>query len=135
MSRWLELLRRLGEDLLDWAAAEVAAVGDDLRSSGREAVKAGVLLLVAVALALIAWAILTFALVGALALVMPLWVAAAAVGAIYAVVAAMLGFAARRRMRRIESPSDTVKRHWRDQSRWLRERVLALPGEEGSDEP
>ena len=131
MKEWLELLRRLGDAVLELAGAEVDALAEDLRRGGQQASRAVLLVAIAFVLAAHAWALFTLALVWGLATLIGAWQAALAIGAVYAVVAVLCAAAARRRWRLTEPPLDTIKRRWRDQNEWFRERVLALPpGEE-----
>jgi uncharacterized membrane protein YqjE len=133
MREWLELLRRLGDAVLELAGAEVEALAGDLRRGGEQAARALLLVAVAFVLAVLAWALFTLALVWGLATMIGTWQAALAVGGVYAVVAVVCAMAALRRWRATEPPLDTVKRRWREQNDWLRERILTLPpAEEGT---
>ena len=104
MKEWLDLLRHLGDAVLDLAAAEAAALAEDLRRGGRQAARVLVLLAIAAVLAVVAWALFTLALVWGLATAIGLWQAALVVGAVYAVIAIACAFTARRRFRSIEPP-------------------------------
>jgi membrane protein len=130
MREWLELLRRLGDAVLELAGAEVDALAEDLRHGGRQAARALLLAAVAFVLAALAWSLFTLALVWGLATLIGPWQAALAVGAVYALVAAAFATAARRRWRATEPPLDMVKRRWRQQNDWFRERILTLPASE-----
>ena len=138
MKELLDLLRHLGDAVLDLAAAEAGALSEDLRRGGRQAAGALVLVVVAVVLATLAWALFTLAIVWGLALVIAPWLAALAVGAVYAVVAIACAAAARRRWSAIEPPVETVRRRIEEQRTWFRHRILDLPvegGGEPEDEP
>ena len=130
MKEWLDLLRHLGDAVLDLAAAEAAALAEDLRRGGRQAARALVLLAIAAVLAVVAWALFTLALVWGLATAIGLWQAALLVGAVYAVVAIACTFAARRRFRSIEPPLETVQRRLEEQRTWFRRRILEVPPED-----
>jgi hypothetical protein len=135
MREWLELLRRLGDALLELATAEVDALADDLRRGGRQAARSVLWLSIAFVLACHAWALLTLALVWGLATWIGAWQAALAVGAAYVVGAIAFIAAARAAWRITEAPLDTVKRRWREQNAWFRDRLLTLPpGEQGRDD-
>ena len=127
MSRWLELLSGLGRALLELLSAELAAVADDLRGTRRELVRVLLVVGAAAAAALLAFAFLSVALVAGLSRVMPLWAAAASVGLVYGVAAAAMAVHARQRLRALEPPTDTVLRHWQDQTEWFRSQVLDAP--------
>lgn len=131
MKDWLELLRRLGDAVLELAGAEVDALAQDLRRGGQQAARALVLVAVASVLGALAWALFTLALVLGLATVIRPWQAALAVGAVYAAVAIGCAVAARRRWLETELPVEVVKRRWREQNAWFRDHILALPPAEG----
>jgi membrane protein len=132
MKEWLELLRHLGDAVLDLIAAEATALTGDLRRGGRQALGALLFAAVAGVLGVLAWCLLTLALVWGLATVVDPWLAALLVGAVYVVGAIACAAAARRRFRKIEPPVDVVRRRWEEQSTWFRNRILALPPEQGS---
>lgn len=132
MKQWLELLRQLGDSVLELAAAEVGALSDDLRRGGRQAVRALALLVAAVVLATLAWALVTVAVVTALGAAIGLWQAALAVAAVYAVVAIALGLVARGRWRAIEPPVETVRRRIEEQRAWFHDRILDRGSREGT---
>ena len=130
MSTWLTLLKRLGEAVFELVGAELAALGDDLRGSSRGLARSLLLGVIASALALLSAMVLTLALIWALGQLFAPWLAALLVGALYALAAAVAGLAARRRLRQLEAPTETVRRHWEEQSRWFQERVLEQPSSE-----
>ena len=136
MRQWLELLRRLGDAVLELAEAEVGALADDLRRGGRQAARALLLVAIASVLAALAGSLLTVALIlGLVAARIEPWLAALAVAAAYAAAAVAFAAAARRRWRATELPLDTVKRRWSEQNAWFRDRVLSLPpSEEGTED-
>jgi hypothetical protein len=125
MRQWLELFGNLGDAFLELVGAEVDALSDDLRRGGRDAARAALLVAIAFVLATLAYSLFTVALVWGLSMVMRGWLAALLVGAVYALVAVACVAAALRRWRAIEPPIDTVRRRWRDQSTWFRDRLLA----------
>ncbi|HVR27924.1 MAG TPA: phage holin family protein [Thermoanaerobaculia bacterium] len=132
MKEWLDLLRHLGDAVLDLAAAEAAALAEDLRRGGRQAARALVLLAVAAVLAVVAWALFTLALVWGLAAAIGLWQAALLVGVVYAAVAMVCAAAARRRFRAIEPPLETVQRRLEEQRTWFRGRILEVPPQDAA---
>jgi uncharacterized membrane protein YqjE len=128
---WLDLFRNLGDAFLELVGAEIDALAADLQRGGRNAARAALLIAIALVFAVLAWGLFTVALIWGLSTVMRGWIAALLVGGVYAVVAIGCAVAARRRWREVEAPLDTVKRRWREQSTWFRERLLA-PGDEDS---
>lgn len=121
---WLELIRAVGKALLELAAAEIEALVGDLKASGRAL--AGVLLLFVVAAFFGFWTLglLFYAAVEALTLWLPRWGAALAVagaGLLGVAIVAGIGWL---RLRRLESPAETVRRRVRDHVGWLQESVL-----------
>ncbi|MEE2776744.1 MAG: phage holin family protein [Acidobacteriota bacterium] len=135
MGKWLELLGRLGRALLDLLSSELGSFADDLRSTRRELIKSVLLLALAGGFALLALGLGTLAAVWALGQVIPAWAAALGVAAIYGIAALIVGTGARNRLRRLEAPVDTFKRHWDDQRGWFQDRVLGEAPPSGEDLP
>jgi hypothetical protein len=127
---WLELFRKLGDAFLELIGAEIEALAADFQRGGRNAARAALLIAIAFVSGALAWSLFTVALVWGLSMVMRGWLAALLVGAVYAVVAIVLAVSARRRWREVEAPLDTVRRRWRDQNTWFRERLLSPASEE-----
>jgi hypothetical protein len=127
---WLELFRKLGDAFLELIGAEIEALAADFQRGGRTAARAALLIGIAFVSGALAWSLFTVALVWGLSMVMRGWLAALLVGAVYAVVAIVLAVSARRRWREVEAPLDTVRRRWRDQNTWFRERLLSPASEE-----
>jgi len=128
---WLDLFRNLGDAFLDLVGAEVDALSEDLRRGGHHAARAALLIGIAFVLATLAFSLFSVALIWGLSTVMRGWLAALLVGAVYAIAAIGCAMAARTRWRAVEAPVDTVKRRWRDQSLWFREKLLTpAPDEE-----
>lgn len=126
---WTDLLRSLGESLIGVAGAEAAALKGDLRASGRQ-------FAIVVALAATA-ALLCFWLVGAawfvlfqvLTLWLPNWGAAAIVFAVGAILALLVAMVTRQRLRSIELPVDTVRRHFDDHLAWWDSQMFPEKGQ------
>lgn len=124
LRRWRDLFASLGESLIDVAEAEVAALKQDLRDTGRR-------FSIAVAIAVVA-AILAFWAIGAtgfviyqvLAIWLPGWGAASIVLGILLLVTLILGMIARRYLRDLEAPIDTVKRRVDNHLEWWQSNLL-----------
>jgi uncharacterized membrane protein YqjE len=127
---WLDLFRNLGDAFLELIGAEIEALAADLQRGGRHAARAALLIAIAFVLGALAWSLFTVALVWGLSTVMRGWLAALLVGAVYAAIAIVLAFSARRRWREVEAPLDTVKRRWQEQNTWFRQRLLQPTSEE-----
>ena len=125
---WIDLLRSLGESLLVVAEAEIASLKGDLRASGRQ-------LLIVVVLAggaafLFFWGIgaAVFLLFQVLMIWLPGWGAALVVLILLLMVAGILTWLARRKLRAIELPVDTVRRRYDDHRAWWQSQVLVAGG-------
>lgn len=124
MQGWIELLRSLGESLIEVVRAEVEALQGDLKRSGRHL---GIALALLGAVAVLAFwivGLIVFFLVALLAYWLPLWGAALVVLVLFAVVAAVLGLLAKRHLSRFQ-PVDDVKRHVDDHLDWWQNGFLA----------
>ncbi len=121
---WLELIRAVGKALLELVAAEVEALVGDLKSSGRTLGRAVLLFLVAAFLGFWILGLLLFSAVELLALWLPRWGAALSVAGAGLLAAAIVGGVGWLRVRRLESPADTVRRRVTDHVGWLQENVL-----------
>lgn len=122
---WIDLLRSLGDSLLELVGAEVAALRADLGESGRR-------LAIAVALAATAaflffWAVgaAGFTLYHLVSLWLPSWGAALSVLALYLLLGAIFGALARHRLRSMEVPAATFRRRLDDHRAWLEEQLLS----------
>jgi len=133
-SRWLDLIRGVGRALLEVFRAELDALAGDLRSSGRRL--SGAVVQLAVAAFLLFWAVgvLAYATIELLALWLPRWGAAGVLLALLLLVALVLGWFARRRLRDLESPVRTVRRHLDEHVDWFQDQVLQLEEREGDGE-
>ena len=127
---WTGLLRSLGQTALGLVRSELAAVRDDLGESKDRLVKVVVILLVAAFILFWAVGALVFAAVEVLAFWWPRWGAALGVFGILALLVLILAFWGRSRLRRLESPVQTVQRRIGDHLDWWNDRVLESPDEE-----
>lgn len=120
----VDQLRGLGQALLDVLRAELAALGEDFRRSGRD-LAAGLGLLGGAA-AVLFWTagLAAFTLVAVLAIWFRLWLAALLVLAGFATVTAVLAWLGISRLRRLESPLEDVRRRAADHLDWWQNRLL-----------
>lgn len=121
---WLEALAPLREAAVDLLRAEYGVVSSEVRSAGRSFLKAVLLLLVG--LFALFWAIGAVALVvvEVAALWLPRWAAASTALALFVVVGLVLAAIARRKMKAIEPPAQTVKRRFGEHRDWWERKVV-----------
>lgn len=131
-SRWRRSLLSVGRASVDLVGAELGALAEDLKSSGRVLSRSLVLLLLAAFFLFWALGALVCVAIVVLALWLPLWGAALAVLGALLVLTAMLGGLGWRRIRRLETPARTVKRRVANHALWLRSQNLS--GSSGGDE-
>jgi hypothetical protein len=127
MQPWIDLFRSLGEALLEVWRAELATLQDDLSRSGRHL---GVALgLFGAAAVLLFWTVglLLFALIALLHIWMPWWGAALIVLALFLIAMAVLGRLGLNRLRKVESPVETVRRRVDSHLDWWQHGLLARP--------
>jgi hypothetical protein len=127
MQPWIDLFRSLGEALLEVWRAELATLQDDLSRSGRHL---GVALgLFGAAAVLLFWTVglLLFALIALLHVWMPWWGAALIVLALFLIAMAILGRLGLNRLRKVESPVETVRRRVDSHLDWWQHGLLARP--------
>lgn len=124
-SHWFDLLTSLGEAGWELARAEVRVVSAEVEQAGRKLV--GALLLILVALFALFWAIgvLAMVLTEVAALWLPRWGAALVVLGLFVLVGGILALVARRRVRSIEPPAETVKRRLHEHRGWW-DRKIAI---------
>jgi hypothetical protein len=125
MQGWIDLFRSLGESLITVVRAEVGALQEDLKTSGRHM---GVALALFGAAALLSfWVIglLIFLLIAGIHVWLPLWASAGIVFLVFAGVMAVLAWLGLRRWRLAENPVDSVKRHVDDHLDWWQNGLLA----------
>lgn len=127
MQPWIDLFRSLGEALLEVWRAELATLQDDLSRSGRHL---GVALgLFGAAAVLLFWTVglLLFALIALLHIWIPWWGAALIVLALFLIAMAILGRLGLNRLRKVESPVETVRRRVDSHLDWWQHGLLARP--------
>jgi hypothetical protein len=122
MQGWIELFRSLGESLVEVVRAEVAALQEDLNTSGRHLLG---LLGAAVLLSFWVLGLLIFFAITLLAVWLPLWAAALIVLVIFLAVMGVLAWLGIRRLKLVENPTDSFKRHIDDHLDWWQNGLLA----------
>lgn len=130
---WKRRVVALGSSLNELLRAELAAMWGDLVASARRVGGASILMVVGGVLCLLALTALALTLFEALALVLPRWAAAASITGILALVGGVLIAMGRSRIRKTESPAETVRRHFKDHRDWW-ERDILEEGEETGGE-
>jgi len=132
-------LRGLARAYVAVLRAELAQAADDLTASGRSLVAAVVLFGAAAGLTLLVVAVLVYVAIAALSLWLPAWGAGLVVAGILALVALLVGLAARARLRRVEGPATVVRRRVDDHLGWWARRVSdgegGVPAERAKVEP
>jgi membrane protein implicated in regulation of membrane protease activity len=131
---WIELFRSLGQALFEVLRAEARALGEDFRRSGGELARGLALLGGAAALGFWTLGALVLALIAVLAIWLPPWAAALIVTALFAGAAGLLALFGIRRLRRFESPAESIRQRVSDHLDWWNHRLLAeaaVPAVEG----
>ncbi len=126
--RWTSALAPLGQAGVELLRAELGALNSELQGSSRVLVRA--LLLLAVALFVLFWAIgaLAYVLVEVAALWLPRWGAAVSVLGVFLLASWVLVIVARRRLRSVETPLGTVRRRLDEHRNWWERRVALQAG-------
>jgi hypothetical protein len=125
MQGWIDLFRSLGESLIEVVRAETGALQEDLKRSGRHL---GVALgLLGAAVLLLFWilGLMIFAAVAILSIWLQLWAATLIVLAVFVLAAVILVWLGVKRLRLVENPVDSVKRHVDDHLDWWQNGLLA----------
>lgn len=125
MQGWIDLFRSLGESLIEVVRAETTALQADLKTSGRHL---GITLgLLGAAVLLLFWVLglLIFLTVAVLSVWLQVWAAALIVFLLFAAVMAVLILLGLRRLKLVENPVDSVKRHVDDHLDWWQNGLLA----------
>jgi putative superfamily III holin-X len=138
MRGWLGMLRSLNTSLLAVWRAELAALFDDLSSSGRRLRSALLLLALAGSLFVLLIGTLVFTAIAALSVVMPLWGAALTVAGVLALAVAIVAGLGMARLKTVESPASTVRRRVDDHLDWWNRRLSSgrreIDGEDQHEE-
>jgi hypothetical protein len=124
---WIELFRSLGQALFEVLRAEARALGEDFRRSGGELARGLALLGGAAALGFWTLGALILALIAVLAIWLPPWAAALIVTVLFAGAAGLLALLGMRRLRRLESPAESIRQRVSDHLDWWNHRLLAEP--------
>jgi Putative Actinobacterial Holin-X, holin superfamily III len=124
---WIELFRSLGQALFEVLRAEARALGEDIRRSGGELARGLALLGGAAALGFWTLGALVLTLIAVLAIWLPPWAAALLVTALFAGAAGLLALLGIRRLRRFESPAESIRQRVSDHLDWWNHRLLAEP--------
>ena len=125
MQGWIDLFRSLGESLVEVIRAEVAALQDDLKRSGQHLGVALGLLGAAVLLSFWVLGLLVFLVITVLDIWLPLWASALIVFAVFLVAMGVLAWLGVRRLKLVENPVDSFKRHIDDHLDWWQNGLLA----------
>lgn len=125
MQGWIDLFRSLGESLIEVVRAETSALQADLKGSGRHMRAALAFFAAAALLSFWVLGLLIFLVVTLLAEWLPLWGAAGIVLLVFLAVLAALSVLGLRRLKLVENPVDSVKRHVDDHLDWWQNGLLA----------
>ena len=127
--RWADMFAPVGEAGLNLVRAEYGVISSEIKGSGRALLR--VFLLLALGLFVVFWAVGAFAylLVEVGSIYLPRWGATLAVLGLFLLTALILTAVARRRLRAIDNPAQTVQRRLRDHRDWWEHRI-AVPGSE-----
>jgi hypothetical protein len=125
MQGWIDLFRSLGESLVEVLRAEVASLQGDLKRSGRHLGVALAFFGGAVLLVFWVLGLLVFSLVAVLSIWLQLWAAALLVLALFALATGILAWLGVSRLRQVENPVDSVKRHVDEHLDWWQSGLLA----------
>jgi hypothetical protein len=125
MQGWIDLFRSLGESLIEVVRAETSALQADLKTSGKHLTIALGLLGAAVLLLFWVLGLLIFCVIAVLSIWLQLWAAALIVLVVFAAVMAVLAVLGLRRLKLVENPVDSVKRHVDDHLDWWQNGLLA----------
>ena len=124
-SAWVDMVRSLGQGLLEVLQAETEVLGQELGRTGKQA---GIGMALVAASAMISFwflGVATLCVVAILALWMPTWAAAGVVGLVLLLTAAVLAGLAWSRFKSLENPAMTLQRRWVDHQAWWHGRLLA----------
>jgi len=139
LSRWSDLLAPLSEAGMALLRAEYGVMSAEVRRAGKGLAKAVLLLLIG--LFALFWAIGVSALVmvEVVALWLPRWGAALVALGVFSSLGLLLAAVARRRLRGLERPDETVRRRLSEHREWWDRKIAAGGMPEGNsperDEP
>lgn len=125
MQGWIDLFRSLGESLIEVLRAETTALQTDLKTSGKHLGIALALFGGAALLSFWVLGLLIFLAVVGIAVWLPLWAATLIVLLAFVAVMAFLAWFGLRRLKLVENPVDTMKRHVDDHLDWWQNGLLA----------
>ena len=125
MQGWIDLFRSLGESLIEVLRAETTALQTDLKTSGKHLGIALGLLGAAVLLLFWVLGLAIFVTITVLSIWLALWAAALIVFAFFFGIMAVLGWLGVQRLKKVEPPVDTFKRHVDDHLDWWQNGLLA----------
>lgn len=124
MQGWIDLFRSLGESLVEVLRAETTSLQQDLKRSGRMLAIALGFLGAAAMVAFWVVGLLLFFLVSLLYLWLELWAAALIVLGLFLVTLGILAWLGVSRLKTVENPVDSVKRHVDDHLDWWQNGLL-----------
>jgi hypothetical protein len=125
LNQWLDLFRALGQSLADLAAAEIAALKEELARNGRTLGLALALFGAAAVIGVWLIALVLFTLIQVLAIWLPMWGASAVVTGVFLIVVTVLALVGAMKLKKLESPAATVGRRWSGHRRWWDRHLLA----------
>lgn len=125
MNQWLEMFRAIGQSLAELAAAELAALKEELARNGKTLGVALGLFAAAAAIGFWLIALLLYTAIQVLAIWLPMWGASLTVTGVFVIVVAVLALIGVAKLKKLESPAATVGRRWSDHRRWWDRRLLA----------
>lgn len=131
---WIELVRSLGAALLEVYRAEAAELKDDVRKSSIHLAWAAGLLIGAGMLGF--WTLATgiYFVIQVLAVWLPLWGATGVVLLVLVLTLLTLVWLGTRRLKRWESPVETIGRRVRDHRAWMEDHLLPEEASTDADE-
>jgi hypothetical protein len=125
MQGWIDLFRSLGESLIEVLRAEGTALQEELKRSGRNLGVALAFLGAAVLLVFWVLGLLLFFLVALFSIWLQLWAAVGIVLLLFAIPMTVLAWLGVARLRQVENPLDSVKRHVDEHLDWWQNGLLA----------
>lgn len=132
---WLARVKSLGQALLELLSAEAAVLGSELRVSARQLRTGAVLLAVAAFFGFWTVGALAYAVIELLTFWLPRWGAVLACTGGFALLTLVFVLLGRARLRRLESPVQTVTKRIESHNAWVRDEVLPGPDPEQRREP